>query len=66
MNPSRITRATATLYYPPLKYGEGYSNNAPVILFCPHPPRGSPGVIEKIRVIKEGGALEKREIGVLI
>ena len=37
---------------------------APVKLFCPHPPRGSPG--GKMCVIKKGGALEKRVIWVFI
>ena len=43
-----------------------YFHNAPVKLFCLHPPRGSPGVKGKICVIKKGGALEKRVILVII
>ena len=31
---------------------------APVKLFCPDPPRGSPGVRGKMCAIKKGGALE--------
>ena len=34
-------------------------HNAPVKLLCPHPPPGSTGVRENMRVIKKGGALEK-------
>ena len=38
-----------------------YAHYAPVKLFCPHPPPpGSPGVREKMCVIKKGEALEKR------
>ena len=39
---------------------------APLKLFCPHRPLGSPGVRGKICVIKKGGALEKRVICVII
>ena len=35
-----------------------YTANAPVKLFCTHPPMGSPGVRENMHVIKKGGALE--------
>ena len=33
-------------------------HNAPVKLFCPHPPWGSPGIRRKMFVINKGGALE--------
>ena len=37
---------------------EQKTTNAPVRLFCPHPPLGTPGVRGKMCVIKKGGALE--------
>ena len=40
--------------------------NAPVKLFCPHPPPQGSGVRENMCVIKKGGALEKRVILVII
>ena len=51
------------------EYIETLAPNAPVKLFCPHPPPpppGSPGVRENMRVIKKGGALENRVILVII
>ena len=36
------------------------NRNAPVKLFCPHPPSGSPGVRGKMFVINKGGTLTKK------
>ena len=41
-------------------------NNALVKLLNPHPPRAAPGKRENMRVIKKGGALEKRAILVIM
>ena len=35
-----------------------YTSNAPVKLFCPLPPPGSPGVRAKMCVIKKGAGAE--------
>ena len=58
-------------YMPLLMIGYG-SLLSPFPLMCrsncsaPIPPPGSPGVRENMRVIKKGGALEKRVILVII
>ena len=40
-----------------------FINNAPVKLFCPHPPsRAALGSMEKMCVIRKGGALENQGI----